>query len=187
MNSKPTGKRFPGGTWALAIVPLILLGVVMTYLLVTGGGLKKMTGPPLEQVTIQRVTLPDPGLIFVEVVNDGPQEVTIAQVLVDEAYWEFYAEPSMTIPRLEKILIKIPYPWVAEETHEIKPGCRGIARTIAKTLRAFRSDRILRRHCPDIYRLIVVSFHAAIEHAGNEFYPFAHSRPACLSRNRNMV
>ncbi len=120
MNLKPTGKRFSGATWALAILPLILLGILIAYLVNTGGGLKKMAGPPLEHVTIQRVTLPDPGLIFVEVVNDGPQEVTIAQVLIDEAYWEFHAQPSITIPRLGKTLLKIPYPWVAEETHEIK-------------------------------------------------------------------
>jgi hypothetical protein len=119
MNAKQTDKRFSGKTLTLAILPLILLGIVMTYLVITGGGLKKMAGPPLEQITIQRVTLPNPGLILLEVVNDGPQEVTIAQILVDEAYWEFHAEPSVTIPRLEKTLLEIPYPWVAEETHEI--------------------------------------------------------------------
>jgi zinc transporter ZupT len=45
--------------------------------------------------------------------------VTIPQVLVDEAYWSFNAEPSTTIPRLGRAVFTIPYPWVAEETHEV--------------------------------------------------------------------
>jgi hypothetical protein len=45
--------------------------------------------------------------------------VTIAQVLVDEAYWSFTARPSNTIPRLSRAAISIPYPWVYAEAHEI--------------------------------------------------------------------
>ncbi|HEX2908345.1 MAG TPA: hypothetical protein VHO69_15845 [Phototrophicaceae bacterium] len=106
-----------GVTWVLALVPLILLGVVLTYLVVSGGGLTELAGPPVEQVMIQRITLPEPGVIQVEVVNDGPQAVTIPQVLVDDAYFYFTAEPSTTIPRLGRATFTINYPWVAEETH----------------------------------------------------------------------
>jgi zinc transporter ZupT len=112
-------RRLPGAVWALALVPLILLGLVLAYLVTTGGGLTELAGPPVEQVTIQRITLPEEGVIQVEVVNDGPQEVTIPQVLVDEAYWSFTAEPSNTIPRLGRAVFTIPYPWVAEEAHEV--------------------------------------------------------------------
>lgn len=111
--------RMSGAAWALALVPLILLGVVLTYLVVTGGGLTELAGPPIEQIAIQRITLPEPGVIQVEVVNDGPQEVTVPQVLVDEAYWSYTAEPSNVIPRLGRAMFTIPYPWVAEEAHEV--------------------------------------------------------------------
>ncbi|HLV37496.1 MAG TPA: hypothetical protein VKY59_20425 [Spirillospora sp.] len=111
--------RLSGAGWMLALVPLLLLGVVLTYLIVTGGGLTNLAGPPIEQITIQRITLPRPDLIEVEVVNDGPEPVTIPQVLVDEAYWTFTAEPSTTIPRLGRAVFRIPYPWVYEETHEV--------------------------------------------------------------------
>jgi hypothetical protein len=57
-----------------------------------------LAGPPIEQIAIERITLPEPGVIRVEVINDGPETVTIPQVLVDEAYWSFTAEPSTTIP-----------------------------------------------------------------------------------------
>lgn len=112
-------KTLSGPFWIFAFIPLILLGMTMTYIIVTGGGLGELAGPPVEQINIIRVTLPAPGRIQVQVVNDGPQEVTIPQVFVDEAYWRFSADPSTTIPRLGQATFTIPYPWVAEETHEI--------------------------------------------------------------------
>lgn len=111
--------RLSGWAWVLALLPLLLLGVVLTYLVVTGGGLTELAGPPVEQVTIERITLPEPGIIRIEVVNDGPQAVTIPQVLVDDAYFYFTAEPSNTIPRLGRAIFTVPYPWVAEETHHV--------------------------------------------------------------------
>lgn len=114
-----TERRFPGAVWGLALLPLILLGLVLAYLVVTGGGLADLAGPPVEQVKIERVTLPAQGLIQVEVVNDGPQEITIPQVQVDDAYFAFRAEPSTTIPRLGRATFTIPYPWVEEETHRV--------------------------------------------------------------------
>ena len=112
-------KRMTSAAWAFALVPLILLGLVLSYLVATGGGLGELAGPPVEKVTIQRVTLPQPGVIRVEVINDGPQEVTIPQILVDDAYFMFSAEPSSTIPRLGRAVFTINYPWVAEETHVV--------------------------------------------------------------------
>lgn len=111
--------RLSGATWLLALIPLILLGLVLTYLVVTGGGLTTLAGPPVEQFTIERVTLPEPGVIRVQVVNDGPETVTIPQVLVDDAYFYFTAEPSNVIPRLGQATFTINYPWVADETHRV--------------------------------------------------------------------
>lgn len=108
-----------GVAWALALVPLILLGIIAALIVVTEGGLSELSGPPVEQVTIEQITLPEHGRILVDVVNDGPQEVTIAQVLVDEAYWQYTVEPSNTIPRFGQATFTIPYPWVDEEAHEI--------------------------------------------------------------------
>ncbi|RMF80059.1 MAG: metal transporter [Chloroflexi bacterium] len=108
-----------GAAWLLALVPLVLLGIVLAYMVATDAGLSDLEGPPVEQVAIQQIRLPEPGIIEVDVVNDGPGEVTIPQVLVDEAYWSYTAEPSNTIPRFGSATFTIPYPWVAEEAHEI--------------------------------------------------------------------
>lgn len=110
-------KGISGAAWGLALVPLVLLGLVLTYLVVTGGGLTELAGPPVEQVSIERIILPEPGIIQVDVVNDGPQTVTIPQVQVDDAYFMFEAAPSTTISRLGRATFTIYYPWVAEEAH----------------------------------------------------------------------
>ncbi len=107
-------------TWLLALVPLLLLGVVLAYIVVTGGGLRELAGPPVESLKIERITLPAPDLIKIEVINDGPGNVTIPQVLVDDAFWQFSAAPSTTIPRLGRATYTVPYPWVAEEAHAIQ-------------------------------------------------------------------
>jgi zinc transporter ZupT len=112
-------RRLPGSAWLLALIPLLLLGLMLAYLVITGGGLQDLAGPPVEQVAIQQVTLPEPGVIRLVAVNDGPQPVTIPQVMVDEAYWSFDVEPSGTIPRLGQAEFTIYYPWVEEEAHEV--------------------------------------------------------------------
>jgi zinc transporter ZupT len=111
--------RFDGLAWALALAPLLLLGVIAALIVITEGGLSELSGPPIEQINIQRITLPEPGIIEVHIVNDGPEAVTIPQVLVDDAYWSFTADPSTTIPRYGSATYTITYPWVAEEAHEV--------------------------------------------------------------------
>ncbi len=108
-----------GAKILLALIPLLALGVVLGYIVLTGAGLSELSGPPVEGITIERITLPQPGVIELEVVNDGPQEVRIAQVIVDEAYWDFSVEPSATLPRLGRATFSVPYPWVREEAHAL--------------------------------------------------------------------
>lgn len=106
--------------WVFALVPLLLLGVVLAYIVVTGGGLRELAGPPVESLKIERIMLPAPDIIKIEIVNDGPQEITIPQVLVDDAFWQFSATPSTAIPRLGRATYTVPYPWVSEEAHAIQ-------------------------------------------------------------------
>ncbi len=118
-TSPETTGRLSGTVWLLALIPFILLGVVLAYIVATGGGLTELAGPPVEHVSITRITLPQPGLIQVEVINDGPQDVTIPQVQIDDAYYYFTAEPSTTLSRLGRATFTIPYPWVEEELHRV--------------------------------------------------------------------
>lgn len=98
-----------------AIIPLALLGGVLALIVSTDAGLKERSIPPIETLTVERITLPEPGQIQLEVINGGPDPITIAQVLVDEAYWQFEMEPSGALGRMESGTITIPYPWVQGE------------------------------------------------------------------------
>jgi ZIP family zinc transporter len=103
----------------LALLPLLLLAAVLALIVRTDAGLGDRTVPPIETLSVQRVRLPEPGLIELEVVNDGPDPITIAQVLVDEAYWQFEIDGDGTLDRLESATVSIPYPWVQDEAHGI--------------------------------------------------------------------
>jgi zinc transporter ZupT len=100
-------------------VPLLLLAGVLAVILATDAGLGDRAAPPIETLSVQQVRLPEPGLIELEVVNDGPDPISIAQVLVDEAYWQFTQNPAGELGRLDSATIAIPYPWVQDEAHGI--------------------------------------------------------------------
>lgn len=106
--------------WFWGILPLLLLGVLVFALLRLGPlGVFQASFPPVEELTIDRVAL-SPGRIAVHVTNGGPQPVAIAQVLVDEAYWQFVIEPEATVGRLGTATITLDYPWVEGEAHHLK-------------------------------------------------------------------
>jgi zinc transporter, ZIP family len=100
-------ERFPN--WVAALLPALLIaGLVLAFVSIDPiGSLREV--PPVEAVAIGRTTLTD-GHIELRVRNDGPDPVTIAQVLVDEAYWTHeIADPE--IGRLESTTIDLDYPW----------------------------------------------------------------------------
>ena len=106
--------------WLAGILPLVLLaGLVYVFFVVGPAGIFEAAFPPIEELTVERIHL-KPNEMVVHVVNGGPDAVTIAQVMVDEAYWQHNIEPSRTVPRLGSAEITIPYPWVEGETHEVK-------------------------------------------------------------------
>jgi zinc transporter ZupT len=102
--------------WLLALFPFLLL-IALIAGFVALNPLSRFTGafPPLEELTFQRVLFPESNQIQVTVINGGPDPVTIAQVLVDDAYWQFDISPGNTLKRLEQATIDLTYPWVDGE------------------------------------------------------------------------
>ncbi|MBI4177266.1 MAG: metal transporter [Candidatus Aenigmarchaeota archaeon] len=91
-------------------LPVVLLAVLIASFLQFGPlGLLKTAFPPVEAVAFEKVVLED-GRIIAYVMNDGPDEVTISQVMVNDAYNKFQATKS-TLKRLEKTIVYIDYPW----------------------------------------------------------------------------
>jgi zinc transporter ZupT len=102
--------------WLLALGPLLLLlGLVVLFLALDP--LNSFAGnfPPLEELTIQQVRFPAEGEIDLTVINGGPDPVTIAQVIVDDAYWQFTMDGSGALDRLEQTTLHLTYPWVQDE------------------------------------------------------------------------
>ena len=109
------GPRF----WIFGLLPLVLLaGLLAFFGLVGPAGVFEAAFPPIEELTIERIYFDDAG-IGVEVVNGGPEAVTIAQVTVDEALWQFEANPGPRLERLSRATLRIPYPWSEGEPHTV--------------------------------------------------------------------
>lgn len=107
-------------TWLILIFPIvILIGLVILFLNTNPIQVSTQNLPPVENINIQRIALPESGLIELQIINAGPDDVTISQVLVDEAYWNFTIEPGNTLSSLETAIVSIPYPWIETEAHEI--------------------------------------------------------------------
>ena len=111
-------ERLKFAVWGL--LPLVLLGgVIWAFFAFDPTAPLRAGFPPVEELTIERIELPRPGEVIVYVVNGGPEPVTIAQVLVNEAYWRHTVEPDRTVPRLGRARVVIPYPWVEGEPLDI--------------------------------------------------------------------
>jgi len=106
--------------WLLGLLPLVLLaGLLALILAFDPTEAIRGDAPPVERLAFQRVELGPEG-IRATVLNDGPDPVRIAQVMVDEAYWAFTAEPAGELGHLSRATLEIPYPWVAGEVHELR-------------------------------------------------------------------
>jgi ZIP family zinc transporter len=107
--------------YALAALPLLLLGALLAVIVWSGpaDSLRGENVPPVERLTFQRVTLA-PDSIVVNVMNDGPDRVSIAQVQVDDAFWTFTADDGTVLDHLGRTTLTIPYPWVQGEAHVVR-------------------------------------------------------------------
>ena len=84
----------------MALVPLAILAVLLVVIVRSrpADAVRAANAPPVERLTFQRVTL-EPGAIVATVLNDGPDDVTIAQVQVDDAVWTFRADLGQSLGR----------------------------------------------------------------------------------------
>jgi zinc transporter, ZIP family len=122
MEAAARAERAGGGglpAWALGLLPLALIAVAIGgFALLGGPGLGERTGPPVEEVAVER-TLLRPGEIELTLRNDGPDPVEVAQVAVNDAYAPFAASGGREIGRLGSTTLTISYPWIEGEAYEI--------------------------------------------------------------------
>ncbi len=103
----------------LALLPFILLGAVIALFLATNAGLPTAGVAVPGTLDFERVVL-RPGEIDLSVLNSGTTDLTISQVIVDDAIWPFEITPGPTLARLDRATVKLRYPWIENEAHAIK-------------------------------------------------------------------
>lgn len=102
---------------ASAIIPLIVLGAMIAFLLWPGNSLLNI-GTPLPQVSIERIEFLD-NQIIAHIRNTGPAAIEVAQADVNDRIVPAAIEPSKTLGRLEEARVVIPFHWNAGQPYEI--------------------------------------------------------------------
>lgn len=101
-------------------LPLIILGLAIAWLKYTDPVAAFRNGaPPVENATFERVVLDTSGIRLL-VRAGGSEPMRIAQVQVDDAYWQFKQEPPGLISRGQTAWITLTYPWVLGEAHTVR-------------------------------------------------------------------
>ena len=95
--------------WLAGLIPLVIIAALAGLFLAFNpiGSLREV--PPVEAIAVERTVFTEEA-IELAVRNDGPDEVTLAQVLVNDSYWNFSMDDP-ELGRLESSDIRIGYPW----------------------------------------------------------------------------
>jgi ZIP family zinc transporter len=121
MEARTATRNGLGGapTWLLGLVPLLLIALAIgLFALLDGPGLGDRTGPPVEELAVERTEL-RPNEIDLTIRNEGPDAVEIAQVAVNDGYVPFTASDGLDVGRLGSTTLEITYPWIEGEAYEI--------------------------------------------------------------------
>jgi zinc transporter ZupT len=110
--------RFSFQRLILLLAPVILLAGVIALFLSTGGGLRLESAAPVEGLDVERYVLKE-NSIELHVRNTGPEEITIANIIINSAVMPFHVEPGANIQRLGRAVIYFDYPWSYGEAYAI--------------------------------------------------------------------
>ncbi len=114
-QSQPT--RSPLLRFVFVLVPLALMLGSFVWI----ASLDPLRGfnnsaPPVEALTVERTVLDDAGIALL-VRAGGSEPMVIAQVAVDDAFWQFAQDPPGPVARGNTAWIRLSYPWMLGETH----------------------------------------------------------------------
>jgi zinc transporter ZupT len=107
--------RFDWRIWA--VVPILLLALAVGAVVSSGSSLVDLVGtnpPPADEFDIRRVEF-SPGEIRIVVRNPQPDDLTIANVNVDDAIVPFTVDGPTTLGRLRSSTIVVPFDWVESD------------------------------------------------------------------------
>src|SRR5688572_31090619 len=116
MEATTAGRGTRAG-WLAALLPLILLGALIGFFVALDAPGLERNGVPVEEIAIERTEL-RPNEIELQVRNDGPDSVQIAQAIVNDAFAGFQQDDD-ELGRLDRSLVTIDYPWIEGEAYEV--------------------------------------------------------------------
>jgi zinc transporter, ZIP family len=114
-------ERLPVGHVNLlwVVMPLAVLLAALWWLVATNPLSGFNNGaPPVENLTVERTVLDLDGIRLL-VRAGGSEPMSIAQVQVDSAYWQFTQSPPGALERGRTAWIAVPFPWVLAEAHRV--------------------------------------------------------------------
>lgn len=116
----PTTETSPRRTPLLwALLPIALMAAAFAWLMLNDPTASFRNGaPPVENIAFERTVLDQDGLRLL-VRAGGSEPMTIAQVQVDAAYWQFKLDPPGQISRGSATWVRISFPWVLGEAHRV--------------------------------------------------------------------
>jgi zinc transporter ZupT len=100
-----------------AVVPVLLLALAVGAVVTSGKSLVDLVGtnpPPADEFDIRRVEF-SPGEIRITVRNPQPDDLTIANVNVDDAISPYSVDGPTTLGRLRSSTIVVPFDWVESD------------------------------------------------------------------------
>ncbi len=100
-----------------AVVPVLLLALAVGAVVTSGKSLVDLVGtnpPPADMFDIRRVEF-SPGEIRIVVRNPQPDDLTIANVNVDDAIVNYSVDGPTTLGRLRSSTIVVPFDWVGDD------------------------------------------------------------------------
>lgn len=104
--------------WRLwALVPVLLLALAVGVVVTSGSSLVDLVGtnpPPADEFDIRRVEF-KPGEIRITVRNPQPDDLTIANVNVDDAIVPYTVDGPTTLGRLRSSTIVVSFDWVEDD------------------------------------------------------------------------
>ena len=117
----PARKALP--IWVATLLPLVLLALflVIATRVNPGEALRRRQGAFVGQyLSFSKVSVTPDGFL-VTVLNESEGPVTIAQVIVDNAFWSYTtSRPAADLQPLASVTLTIPYPWLPGENHHIE-------------------------------------------------------------------
>jgi ZIP family zinc transporter len=110
-------QQSPAKMAASAVIPLVVLGATVAFLLWPGNGLLNI-GIPLPEISIERIEFQE-GMIVAYIRNTGPQAVEIAQADVNDRIVPAAIEPSKSLGRFADARVVVPFEWNEGQPYEV--------------------------------------------------------------------